>query len=136
MIYQRVKEDLKTSMKAKDDLSVAALRVILGEVPRLNKKADEKVTDVEMMGIINKLIKSETMILEYSDTDETTSPYMEVLKGYLPTSPSDEEIINWIKENIDFSKYGNRMQAMKDIMPTFKPLGVDGNKVKEIISGL
>lgn len=136
MIYQRIKEDLKIAMKDKDDIKTATLRIVLGEVPRLNKKANEKVTDVEMMGIINKLIKAETVILEYSGVDDFNSPYIDILKSYLPKSPSDEEVVAWIKDNIDFSNYGNKMQAMKDIMPTFKPLGVDGNKVKEIISGL
>ncbi len=133
MLYKRIRDDLQGAMKVRDVLRTDTLRMILGEVSRLNKKANDKVTDVDIMRIINSLIKSETLVLEYSGVDEYNSPYIEVLKGYLPKSPSDEEIINWIKDNIDLSTYSNKIQAMKDIMPTFKPLGTDGNTVKKIL---
>lgn len=136
MIYESIKTDLQQAMKVKDGLKTDTLRMVLGEVPRLNKKANEKITDMDMMRIINSLIKSETTVLEYSGVEEYNSPYIKILKSYLPTAPADDEVAAWIKENIDFSNYKDKMQAMKDIMPTFKPLGIDGNKVKKIILGL
>ena len=136
MIYEQVREDLKESMKAKNTVRTDALRMILGEVGRLNKKMGEKITDSEIIKIINFLIKSETLVLEYSGVENYKSPYIDVLKSYLPTNVDDAEIVCWIKENIDFSKYSDKIQAMKDIMPVFKPFGVNGNKVKQIIMGM
>jgi Glu-tRNA(Gln) amidotransferase subunit E-like FAD-binding protein len=43
-----------------------------------------------------------------------------------------EEIISWIKENIDFSEYKNKMQAMGAIMKHFGKQA-DGKMVNEIL---
>jgi uncharacterized protein YqeY len=54
------------------------------------------------------------------------------MEEYLPRQASEEEIRNWINENIDFSSFGNKMQAMKPIMTHFGS-AVDGNIVKKIL---
>jgi hypothetical protein len=41
----------------------------------------------------------------------------------------------WIADNIDFSAYKNKMQAMKDIMGHFGS-AADGSRVKEILQNL
>lgn len=66
--------------------------------------------------------------------DSLTSEKIEIAKNYLPKQASEEEIITWIKENIDFSQFKNKMQAMGPIMKQFK--GCDGNFVKNILMGL
>jgi len=56
-----------------------------------------------------------------------TSPKIEIAQSYLPKQASEEEIISWIKENIEFSNYKNKMQAngshyensLKDLMGLF-----------------
>ena len=53
-------------------------------------------------------------------------------QGYLPKQASEEEIRKWIQENIDFSVFKNKMQAMKPIMAHFGS-SVDGNTVKNIL---
>ncbi len=54
------------------------------------------------------------------------------MEGYLPKQASEEEIYAWVKENIDFSSFGNKMQAMKPIMQHFGST-VDGNMVKKVL---
>ena len=46
-----------------------------------------------------------------------------------------EEIADWIAENIDFSQFKNKMQAMGTIMKHFGKVA-DGQQVKEILSKL
>jgi hypothetical protein len=48
---------------------------------------------------------------------------------------TDDDIRGWIAQNIDFSKYKNKMQAMRDIMANFGS-AADGNRVKEILQNL
>jgi hypothetical protein len=43
-----------------------------------------------------------------------------------------EEIVAWIKENIDFSQYKNKMQAMGTIMKHFGKTA-DGKMVNQIL---
>lgn len=45
---------------------------------------------------------------------------------------TDEEIITWINQNVDFSKFKNKMQAMGLIMKHFGATA-DGNTVKKIL---
>ena len=54
------------------------------------------------------------------------------MESYLPKQASEEDIRSWIEANIDFSKFGNKMQAMRPIMNHFGP-AVDGNVVKKVL---
>jgi len=44
--------------------------------------------------------------------DKLTSIKINIAKSYLPKEVSEEEIIEWITSNIDFSKLKNKMQAI------------------------
>ena len=57
---------------------------------------------------------------------------MEILQSYLPKQVTREEIEAWIKENIDFSQYKNKMQAMGTIMKQFGKTA-DGKQVNQIL---
>jgi len=63
--------------------------------------------------------------------DELTSYLIEIAQEYLPKQATKEEIAAWIHENIDFSIYKNKMQAMGPITKHFK--GCDGNFVKNLL---
>lgn len=65
---------------------------------------------------------------------ELTNAKIQIAESYLPQAASKEEIIKWINQNIDFSQYKNKIQAMGPIMRQFK--SNDGNFVKEILMGL
>jgi uncharacterized protein len=127
-----VKSDLKAAMKAKDEVKKNTLRMIIGEVPRLNKKAGEEPTDNEIQAIIEKLIKSELMVLEASGVDEDTSDYVNILKGYLPTKMTAEEISTWIDENVNLDEFNPKAKAMGFIMKSLKGKA-DGNLVRGIL---
>ena len=86
-----------------------------------------------MIGIIKKLLKSERELLAVSG--QSTSDFIEVLEGYLPKQASEDEIRKWIQENIDFSVFKNKMQAMKPIMEHFAG-AADGNMVKKVLESL
>lgn len=60
-----------------------------------------------------------------------TSNLIEIAQLYLPKQATEEEIKIWISENIDFSNYNNKMQAMGPIMKQFK--GCDGNFMRNIL---
>jgi uncharacterized protein YqeY len=64
---------------------------------------------------------------------EETSEYLEILESYLPKMATREEVVDWIKENIDFSQFKNKMPAMGTIMKHFGKLA-DGKMVNEILT--
>ncbi|MBU4262641.1 MAG: GatB/YqeY domain-containing protein [Proteobacteria bacterium] len=129
-LQEKIRTDLKVSMKAKTEERTSALRVLIGEFQRQVKK---ELADAEVIAIIRKLIKSEVETLEKKG--EGPSEYMQILESYLPKQATEAEIRAWIEKNIDISKFPSKMQAMKPIMANFAGM-VDGNTVKKILESL
>ena len=142
-LLDKLKADLKHSMLNKDVDARSAIRQIMAEFPKLTVpitlksgkkstrlKTNEEITNDDIVGIIQGLTKSERMVLEAKN--EESSAYLDILKLYLPKMASREEIIAWIRENIDFSDFKNKMQAMGSIMKHFGKQA-DGKMVNEIL---
>jgi uncharacterized protein YqeY len=127
-LQSQMKKDLSAAIKAKDDKKKDALRVILGEFGRLDKK---ELSDDEIVMILKKLMKSEREVLEQKG-EAADSEFIKVIEHYLPKMATEEEISAWIQKNIDFSQFKNKMQAMGLIMKHFGATA-DGNFVKNII---
>jgi len=127
-LQKQIKSDLTAAMKAKDEEKKDTLRVILGEFGRLDKK---ELSDDEVAKILKKLIKSEKEMLEKKG-DATDSRFISIIENYLPKMATEAEITNWIEQNIDFSEFKNKMQAMGLIMKHFGATA-DGNAVKNIL---
>jgi len=135
MLEKDLKKEMKKAMKSGDSEKSMTIKIILGEIPRLNKKKNEQITEEEINGIIKKLIKSELIMLKHAKIEESKSEYLSILRDFLPPTLSREEIEYWIEENIDFNDYKNKMQAMGKIIQGLKGV-VDGNTVKKVIEGL
>ena len=140
---EKIKQDLKTAMLAKNEEARNAMRLIMAEFPKLTVpltlesgkkssrlKTPQEITNDDIIGIINGLVKSEQTVLELKK--ETTSEYLEILKRYLPQQVGRAEIEAWIGENIDFSQFKNKMQAMGTIMKHFGKTA-DGKLVNQIL---
>ena len=119
------------------------MRLIMAEFPKLTVpltlesgkkttrlKKPEEITNDDIIGIINGLVKSEQTVLEAKQ--EATSTYLEILQAYLPQMVDRAEIVAWIKANVDFSQYKNKMQAMGAIMKHFGKTA-DGKQVNQIL---
>jgi uncharacterized protein YqeY len=142
-LHAKIKLDLKTAMLKKKVEVKNALRQIMAEYPSLTvpitlesgkkttrpKKAEE-ITDGNIIGIIQKLVKSENTVLEAKKQE--TSDYLIILESYLPRMATKEEIVVWINDNIDFTEFKSPMQAMGPIMKHFGKLA-DGKLVKQIL---
>ena len=127
-LQKQMKSDLTAAIKAKDEEKKDTLRVILGEFGRLDKK---ELSDDDVVKILKKLIKSEKEMLEIKG-DETDSIFIRVIENYLPKMATQAEITSWIEQNVDFSEFKNKMQAMGLIMKHFGATA-DGNAVKKIL---
>ncbi len=130
-IQAQIKKDLMTAMKAKDEVRKDTLRVVMGEFGRANSK---EISDDAVIKILKKLIKSEKETLAHLGS-EKDSAFIQIINAYLPQLADENEITTWVKENIDFSQFKSKMQAMGPIMKHFGPRG-DGNAVKAILQKL
>lgn len=129
-LHETLRSDLKKSMKAKEADKVNALRVIIGEFPRLNLKAGETPNDEQVTAILRRLQKSEKQVLEISYIKVST--FLDVVESYLPQLMSEEEIISFINSNVNIGEFKNIMQAMGPIMKELKGKA-DGNSVKAVL---
>jgi uncharacterized protein YqeY len=144
-LLSKVKADLKTALLKKDDAVKSALRMIMGEFPRLTVpitlesgkkttrvKSPEEITDEDIQGIIRALVKSEKAVLQAKQ--EKDSDYIDILSSYLPEMATREDILAWIAAN-DLSQFKSPLQAIGPIMKHFGKLA-DGNMVKAILKEL
>ena len=112
-LHDKLRADLKKAMLSKDIEIRNTMRLIMAEFPKLTVpitlesgkkttrlKKPEEITNDDIVGIIKGLIKSEQTVLEA--TGQETSEYLGILQSYLPKMADREEIIAWIKDNIDF----------------------------------
>jgi hypothetical protein len=142
-LLDKLKEDLKKAVLNKEPEIRNTIRQIMAEFPKLTVpitlesgkkstriKKPEEISDDDIIGVIQGLIKSEQTVLELTHQD--TSKYLQILELYLPKMASREAIVAWIKANIDFAQYKNKMQAMKPIMQHFGKRA-DGRQVNQIL---
>jgi len=139
----KLKEDLKQAMRDKDEAGRNTIRQVMSEFFKLTMpvtleggkkstrpKQAEEITNDDIIGIIQGLIKSEHIVLEAKQ--EATSAYLQILEAYLPRQVAREEIVDWVRGNIDFSQFKNKMQAMGVIMKHFGKTA-DGKLVNDIL---
>jgi uncharacterized protein YqeY len=130
-IQQQIKKDLMAAMKAKDEDKKSTLRVIMGEFARANTK---ELSDDEVIKTLKKLIKSEKETLAQKGSEEDTV-FIQIIETYLPQMAAEDEIVAWVRDNIDLAQFKSKMQAMGPIMKHFG-VRADGNVVKKILQGL
>jgi hypothetical protein len=142
-LQEKLKEDLKLALRSQNPALKNTIRQIMSEFFKLTvpvtleggkkssrPKKPEEITSDDIIGIIQGLIKSERIMLEAKK--EATSEYLQILESYLPHQASREEVVAWIRANVDFGQYKNKMQAMGAIMKHFGKTA-DGKLVNQIL---
>jgi len=130
-LQEQIKKDLISAMKKKDEEKKSAIRVVMGEFGRLDKK---ELADDDVIRVIKKLIKAEKEMLE-AKGETADSVFITTLEKYLPGMASEDEIRVWIQQNLDFTEFNNKMQAMRPIMSHFGS-SADGNIIKKILQSI
>ena len=142
-LQTKLRDDLKQAMRDKDEAGRNTIRQVMSEFFKLTvpvtleggkkstrPKTAEEITNDDIIGIIQGLVKSEHIMLEAKQ--EATSDYLQILETYLPRQVAREEIVDWVRGNIDFSQFKNKMQAMGVIMKHFGKTA-DGKLVNDIL---
>lgn len=132
-MLQKIKSVMKEAIKKNDENTKMATRMVLGEVPRLNKLVGQEPTDSEITMIIRGLIKSERLTIEYSG--QSSSPYLESLEALLPEMISRADILAFI-DTIDMATLKNKMQIISIVKKHFGADKIDSEEVKNIVEGM
>ncbi|MFN4115244.1 MAG: GatB/YqeY domain-containing protein [Inhella sp.] len=98
-LKDRITEDMKTAMRAKDSERLGTIRMLLAAVKQ--KEVDERVVvdDVQLVGLVDKLIKqrkdaqSQFAAAGRQDLADKEAAEITVLQAYLPARLSADEVL-------------------------------------------
>jgi uncharacterized protein YqeY len=125
-LKERITEDMKAAMRAKDSARLSAIRLLQAAIKQ--KEVDERVVadDAAVLGIVEKLIKQRKDSIEQfakagrSDLVDKETAELHLLTGYLPQQMSEAELLAAIDTTIaDAAASGP--QAMGKVMALLKP---------------
>ena len=92
----------------------------------------KEIDDIKVIKLLKKLIKDSEEVIRLGNGSMEEFNLISLIKEYLPIEASQDEIKKWISDNIDFSQYKNKMQAMSAIVEHF---GVksNGNVIRGVL---
>lgn len=140
-VKDRVSEDLKAAMRAKDKVRLDALRGILSAFTYKRVEAGHDLTDDEQIAVVQRLVKQRTDSIEEfakaerTDLVEKETAEREILQSYLPAQKSEDEVRAIVREALAALPADARNQgaAMKAVMPLVKGVA-DGNLVRRLVT--
>jgi uncharacterized protein YqeY len=142
-IKDKLSEDLKAAMRAKDSVRLDAIRsiraaVTLREVERKSELDDDGVLEV-IRSIRKQKLESIDLFGQGGRTDlvERETAEKNVLESYLPQTPTREVIEQTVAQII--SELGaSSIKDMGRVMQTSKErlAGADGKQLSEVVRGL
>lgn len=148
MVIQKIREEMKEAMKAKDSVKLNTTRGLLAaftnELVAKGKKPQDELEGDEAMAVLKRLAKQRKDSIEQfkaggrEDLVENEEKELEIIKKYLPEEVGEEEIKKVAEKKktelgiTDKSKLGILVGAvMKELKGQ-----ADGGEVKRIVESL
>jgi len=147
-LHEKIKEDMKAAMLAKDELKLMTLRGLLSaftnELVAQKKKPTEMLDDEAVLRVINRASKQRKDSIEQFEKGgrpelaESEKAELEIIQEYLPQMMSIDEIRKVAeakKSEMGIDDESKKGQLMGAIMKELKGKA-DGGDVKEVVEGL
>ncbi|MCG8028286.1 MAG: glutamyl-tRNA amidotransferase [gamma proteobacterium symbiont of Stewartia floridana] len=126
MLKQRIQDDVKTAMKAKDKERLGTLRLITAAIKQREVDERAELDDSQVLAILDKMIKQRRDSVEQYESagrqelaDQEKSE-IAIIEEYLPAGLSDEEVAGMIESAIQEVGAAG-MQDMGKVMGKLKP---------------
>ncbi len=144
MLKQKLQNDLRQSMLAKDELKTSVLRMVISAIGYYEIKtggAGYEATDEDVLTVIQKEVKQRRDSIEQfknanrAELVDKETKELEILQGYLPQQMNEDEIRKLVKDTI--SKLNaisakDMGRVMGVLMPQLKGKA-DGTTVSKIV---
>ena len=140
MLKEEIFEDLKKAMKARDEVRVRTLRMVIAAIK--NQLVDKKdLGDEDVIEILTKEAKlRKDSIEEYTKADrddlaQSEKDELEIIREYLPEKMGEDELRTIILEAIDGQNVNSPSGLgliMKTVMPKVKGRA-DGKQVNKMV---
>ncbi|MCH8957439.1 GatB/YqeY domain-containing protein [candidate division KSB1 bacterium] len=140
-IQNRLSEDLKTAMKAKEKIKVETIRMVRAQLKDFQiAKGDELTEEDEISVLINAAKKRKEALELYEKSDrqdliEQEKQELEIISAYLPAQLSKEEVEKVVLKVIEEVGASSPQDLGKVMGATMKDLKgkADGKMVQEIV---
>ncbi|MBQ6010400.1 MAG: GatB/YqeY domain-containing protein [Kiritimatiellae bacterium] len=140
-LYDRLMADMKNAMKARNTLTVNAVRGVIAKVKDLTVNAGKEITDDVVVAVVAKGVKQrEESIAQFesvgrADLAANEKAELEFIKGYLPTQLSEAEVADVVKATIaelGATSKKDMGRVMKEVMARVKGQA-DGKLVSKLV---
>lgn len=147
-LKERITEDMKTAMRAKDKARLGVIRMALAALKQ--REVDERIEldDVQVTAVIDKMIKQRRdSVTQFQDAgrDELAAnetAEIAVLQEYMPPAMSDDEIADAIDKAIadtgasSIKDMGKLMGVLKPQLQGRADLGAVSGLIKQKLAAL
>ena len=105
-LQEQISAALKDAMRARDEVRMTTLRLVLTAIKKREKEAGNLLEDQEVISVITSQIKQRRESIEQyrkagrEDLAQTEENELQILQGYMPEQASEEEISNTLDEII------------------------------------
>ena len=125
-LKDRITEDMKSALRAKDSARLSAIRLLLAAIQQ--REVDERIVlgDSEVLGVIEKMLKQRRDSIQQfeaagrRDLADNEKFEVTVLQAYMPKALSEAEVEAAVMEAVGASS-AKGMQDMGKVMALLKP---------------
>ena len=125
-LKERITEDMKSAMRAKDSARLSTIRLLLAAIKQ--REVDERITltDADVLGVIDKMVKQRRDSISQfeagnrKDLADAERAEVDVLSAYMPAQLTDAEIDALITSAIA-STGAAGMSGMGKVMAELRP---------------
>jgi uncharacterized protein YqeY len=140
-LKEKIKNDLKNSMKSGDNITRGVLRMLSSDFKNLEIDKKKELTDDDVVEIIKRNIKSRKDSIEQytkgnrEDLASQEKNELKILEKYMPEQISEEEIRKIVKKIISESEASSASDFGRVMGMAMKEIGnkADGNVVGRIV---
>ncbi|MCK5639397.1 MAG: GatB/YqeY domain-containing protein [Gammaproteobacteria bacterium] len=125
-LKQRITDDVKTAMRAKDKARLGTLRLITSAIKQIEVDERIELDDSRVLVVLDKMVKQRRdSISQFRDAGreelvEIEEQELVIIQEYMPAALSEEELSALIDEAISASGAAS-MQEMGKVMGILKP---------------
>jgi hypothetical protein len=143
VLRDKIAQDMRDAMKARDAVRVAALRMLMASVKNTEVEKRHDLSDDEVLDVVTKEAKRRRESIEAfqqggrNDLVEKESAELTILEAYLPERLSDDELARMVDEAIAETGATTPKQmgdVMKALMPKLRGRA-DGGQVSALVKG-
>ena len=145
MLFEKITEDMKTAMKGKDSMRLAATRSLFSAIKNegINSGERTNISDETCIKVIKRQVKQRKDSIEQfkqgnrDDLVAQEQGELEILETYLPEMLSEEDIKKTVletKKELGVTAKSDMGKLMGAVMKKLSGQEVDGTLVRDIVN--